>query len=352
MVDSDDSEKTLEASDHKLEQARRKGDVPMAPEMRHALMVGGMLLSLLAFGTHAAMGLARLCAALWAAAENPLDSGTAWRAVAYAAGSAGLAVGPLLAVMMIAAILLFFAQGRPSLSWTRIAPKWSRLSPLEGLKRLFGLQALGTFGRTLLKLVALFVVLVLVLRPHLPALSQLVGANPVRTAMVAVALSVALLKASAIFTAVIAGYDFWSQRRSFAKRMRMSRQEYMDEIKQSDGDPKVKARIRAIGAQRARRRMMQAVPTASVVITNPTHFAVALRYEHGQMAAPLVVAKGTDDVALRIRAIATESGVPIVESPPLARALHAAVDVDHPIHPEHYAAVAEVISYVMRLARR
>lgn len=348
----DDSEKTLEATDHKLAEARKKGEVPMAPEMRHVLMVGGAFLSITMFGGMAAAGLSGLSTALWQAAVQPLDTGRAWRIGAEAISRTVLAIGPILAVMMVCALLLFVAQGRPALSWTRVKPQWSRISPVGGLKRLFGLQALGTFGKTLAKLLALFTVLVLVLRPHLPAFDQLVGASPLRTAVVAAALGGALLKASTIFTAIIAGYDFWSQRRSFAKRMRMSRQEFKDEIKQSDGDPKVKARVRAIGMQRARRRMMAAVPTASVVITNPTHFAVALRYEHGQMSAPLVVAKGTDEVALRIRAVATEAGVPIVESPPLARALHAAVEIDHPIHPEHYAAVAEVISYVMRIARR
>ena len=348
----DDSEKTLEATDHKLAEARKKGDVPMAPEMRHVLMVGGAFLSVSMFGSAAAAGLAGLSARLWEAAARPLDSGLAWRIGADALAQAMLAIGPMLAAMLASALLLFFAQGRPSLSWTRVTPQWSRISPVAGLKRLLGLQALGTFAKTLAKLAALSVVMVLVLKPHLPAMDQLVGASPLRTGLIAGALSIALLKASTIFTAVIAGYDFWSQRRSFAKRMRMSLQEFKDEIKQSDGDPKVKARIRAIGMQRSRRRMMAAVPTASVVITNPTHFAVALRYEHGQMSAPLVVAKGTDEVALRIRAVATDAGVPIVESPPLARALHAAVEIDHPIHPEHYAAVAEVISYVMRLARR
>jgi flagellar biosynthetic protein FlhB len=348
----EDSEKTLDATDHKLAEARKKGDVPMAPEMRHVLMIGGAFLSVTAFGTSAATGLANVVTSLWQEAARPLDTGSAWRIASLALGSIGLAVGPMLAAMMASALLLFFAQGRPALSWSRVTPQWSRISPVGGLKRLFGLQALGSFARTFAKLVALFIVLVLVLRPNLPGMSQLVGASPLRTGVIAGALALALLKASTIFTTIVAGYDFWSQRRSFAKRMRMSLQELKDEIKQSDGDPKVKARIRAIGAQRARRRMMQAVPTASVVITNPTHFAVALRYEHGQMAAPLVIAKGTDEVALRIRAVATDAGVPIVESPPLARALHAAVEIDHPIHPEHYAAVAEVISYVMRLARR
>jgi flagellar biosynthetic protein FlhB len=260
----DDSEKTLEATDHKLAEARKKGDVPMAPEMRHVLMVGGAFLSIAMFGSAASAGLAALSAALWEAAARPLDSSLAWRITAEALGQTGLAVGPMLAAMMASALLLFVVQGRPSLSWTRVTPQWSRISPMAGLKRLLGLQALGTFGKTLAKLLALFVVLALVLRPHLPAVTQLVGASALRTGIVAAALAIALLKASTLFTAVIAGYDLWSQRRSFAKRMRMSRQEFKDELKQSDGDPKVKARIRAIGMQRARRRMMAAVPTASV----------------------------------------------------------------------------------------
>jgi flagellar biosynthetic protein FlhB len=134
--------------------------------------------------------------------------------------------------------------------------------------------------------------------------------------------------------------------------MRMTLQELRDEIKESDGDPKIKARIRAIGMQRSRRRMMAAVPEASVIITNPTHYAVALKYQHGEMAAPVVLAKGVDDVAKKIREVATAAGVPIVESPPLARALFAGADIDRPIPVEHYAAVAEIIGYVLRLSRR
>tara|TARA_B100000678_G_scaffold289734_1_gene300981 strand:+ start:125 stop:529 length:405 start_codon:yes stop_codon:yes gene_type:complete len=131
----------------------------------------------------------------------------------------------------------------------------------------------------------------------------------------------------------------------------MSRQEVKDEHKQQEGDPQIKAKIRQIGMQRSRRRMMAAVPKASVVITNPTHFAIALQYDHGAMAAPVVVAKGTDAVALKIREIATGAGVPLVENRPLARALYASADIDRPIPVEHYAAVAEIISYVMKLAR-
>jgi flagellar biosynthetic protein FlhB len=148
---------------------------------------------------------------------------------------------------------------------------------------------------------------------------------------------------------VMAIFDYAYQRFSFMKTMRMSKQEVKDENKQSEGDPIVKARLRSIRLNRARKRMMAAVPKASVIITNPTHFAVALVYEMGESSAPKVVAKGADHVAFKIREIAKEHDVPIVENPPLARALYANVEIDREIPPEHYKAVAEIISYVFRL---
>ena len=133
------------------------------------------------------------------------------------------------------------------------------------------------------------------------------------------------------------------------QRNRMSKQEIKEEFRQNEGDPAIKAKIRQIRKERARKRMMAAVPAATVVIMNPTHYAVALKYESGKMAAPICVAKGVDALALRIRAVAEENDVPVVENPPLARALHAAVEIDEPVPPEHYKAVAQVIGYVMRL---
>src|SRR5581483_8514299 len=147
-----------------------------------------------------------------------------------------------------------------------------------------------------------------------------------------------------------AAADYFWQRMQFLKRNRMSKQEIKDELRQSDGDPAVKAKIRQIRNERARKRMMAAVPSATVVITNPTHFAVALKYESGKMAAPVCVAKGADSLALRIRQLAEEHDVPVVENPPLARALYATVELDEAIPPEHYKAVAQVIGYVMRLS--
>jgi flagellar biosynthesis protein FlhB len=152
--------------------------------------------------------------------------------------------------------------------------------------------------------------------------------------------------------AVIAAADYFYQRHRFMARHRMSRQELKDEHKQSEGDPMVKARIRQIRFERSRKRMIAAIPEATVVITNPTHYAVALKYESGKMGAPVCLAKGVDHLALTIRKVAEENGVPIVENPPLARALYAAVEVDDEIPAEHYKAVAQVIGYVMRLANR
>jgi flagellar biosynthetic protein FlhB len=152
--------------------------------------------------------------------------------------------------------------------------------------------------------------------------------------------------------AVIAVLDYLYQRYQFFKRNRMSRQEIKEEHRQSEGDPAIKAKVRQIRQERSRKRMMAAVPDATVVIMNPTHFAVALKYESGEMAAPVCVAKGVDALALRIRAVAEENQVPVVENPPLARALYASVEVDEPVPSEHYKAVAQVIGYVMRLSGR
>jgi flagellar biosynthesis protein FlhB len=148
---------------------------------------------------------------------------------------------------------------------------------------------------------------------------------------------------------VVAGLDYFLQYNRFMKRNRMSKQEVKEEHRQNEGDPAIKAKVRQIRIERSRKRMMAAVPTATVVIMNPTHYAVALKYESGKTEAPICVAKGIDALALRIRAVAEENDVPVVENPPLARALHAAVEVDQAVPAEHYKAVAQVIGYVMRL---
>jgi flagellar biosynthetic protein FlhB len=263
----------------------------------------------------------------------------------------GSAMLPILAALFGFAILGGVLQGRPMISWSRVAPKFSKLNPVSGAGKLFGKRAFVEYLKTLAKLSLVGGIAAAVAWPHAATIDRLVGADLVSMGAAASDIVHAMLRPIAMLVGALALFDFVWQRRAFMKRMRMSLQEVKDEYRQSEGDPKIKGKIRQLQMQRAKSRMMQNVPKASVVITNPTHYAVALQYDHGAMAAPVVVAKGVDAVALRIREIATENNVPLVENRPLARALYASAELDHPIPVEHYAAVAEVISYVLKIAK-
>lgn len=353
MAEADQDQKTQEPTQKKLDDARAKGEVASAPEMRHAAMFVAMIIVMGGLGSATIAGLSTMLVRLWGnAAAFHLDATGAQSLVSGVLLELARVFMPLVGILFGCALLVPFLQGRPSFSWSRVRPKWSKLSPVSGFNRLFGKRALVEFLKTLAKFSAIIIVALIVIWPKAVAFDQLIGAGPEAIGTVAGEMSYRLIKAVGLLVLVIAAVDFFYQRRAFIKKMRMTLQELKDEYKQSEGDPKIKSKIRSLQMQRAKQRMMSAVPTASVIITNPTHYAVALKYEHGEMAAPMVVAKGVDAVAMRIREIATEAKVPIVESPPLARALFASVEIDHPVPVEHYAAVAEVIGYVMRLARR
>lgn len=350
--ETDKDQKTHAPSDKKLEDARKKGDVASAPEIRHAAMFAGLLVAVGSLGLATLDALERIAAGLWGHAETlAFTPDATHRFAAGLTGQLALALAPMLAALFGFALIGGLLQQRPMIAWSRVAPKWSKLSPIGGAKRLFGAKAWVEFAKTVAKLVAVCLVAWIVISPLIPGFDRMVGLDPAGIGRLAGEIGKALLRTIAILVGAIALADFVWQRQHWLGRMRMSLQELKDEHKQQEGDPKIKAKIRQIGMQRARRRMMAAVPGASVVITNPTHFAVALRYDHGAMAAPMVVAKGTDAVALKIREIAAAHGVPLVENRPLARALHASAEIDRPIPVEHYTAVAEVISFVLKLAR-
>lgn len=350
---ADDDSKTEEPTAKKLSDAREKGDVPMAPEMRHAIMFGA---AIIVAGGLGAMTLARatpLLLRLWGRADDiRLDPGSAQGFFTGLLQAVGMALAPLLALLFGFALLTMFSQGLPALSWSRVGIKWSKISPVAGFGRLFSVNAIVELGKTLLKLLAVITIAAVVVTPQAVGLVQMMTSDPGSIGKTATAIIAMMVRAVLILVFAIAAFDFVYQRFSFFKRKRMSKQEIKDEFRQSEGDPAIKARIRSIGIQRARRRMMAAVPTASVVITNPTHYAIALKYDHGGMAAPVIVAKGADTIALKIREVAKAANVPVVESPVLARALFASVEIGHPIPTEHYAAVAEIIGYIMRIARR
>ncbi|TCM17734.1 flagellar biosynthetic protein FlhB [Novosphingobium sp. PhB165] len=353
MAESEKDQRTQEATPKRLEDARRRGEVAMATEVRHAAMLIGALIVTGGVGASAFASLGPLMVRLWGNAdEYRLDSNGAQSLMTGLAIHFIWSLLPVFAVLLACIAVMAMVQGRFTIAWARLAPKWSKFNPVSGLSRMFGKRALIEFAKTLAKFLGIAFVVFKVLSPRIVGLDQLVGYAPGAVARAAAELMFDAVRAAAISVSLLALADYIYQKRAFLKRMRMTLQEVKDEHKQSEGDPKIKGKIRQIQMRRSRQRMMAAVPTASVIVTNPTHYAVALKYDHGQMAAPLVIAKGVDAIALRIREIATEANVPIVESPPLARALFASVEIDRPIPIEHYAAVAEIIGYVMRLARR
>jgi flagellar biosynthesis protein FlhB len=260
-----------------------------------------------------------------------------------------LALAPFFAVMIAAGLAGHVLQSRPSLSFDKIAPDFSKISPLAGFKRMFGAEGWMNLLKGLAKIAVVGVAIWTQLWPERGGLEAILNQSTITVMHDMSRLLFKVLMAALSSLAVIAGLDYFWQRLRFMSRNRMSKQEIKEEYRQNEGDPAIKAKIRQLRHDRARKRMMAAVPKATVVIMNPTHFAVALKYESGKMAAPVCVAKGVDALALRIRAVAEENDVPVVENPPLARALHAAIEIDDPVPPEHFKAVAQVIGYVLRL---
>jgi len=350
---ADQEDKTHDPTEKRLEDAREKGDVPMAPEMRHAAMFVAMLVVMGGLGTYTIQLMGNLFVRLWGGAEDfRLDPDGAQGFATGIFSAVGTALLPILGAMFGLALLGGILQGRPMISWSRVKPKWSKLNPVSGAMRMFGKQSLVEYAKTVTKLCLVCGVAASIAWPHAAGIDRLVGADLSSLGAAANDIVHAMLKPIAMLVGALAMFDFIWQRRAYMKKMRMTLQEIKDEYKNSEGDPHIKGKIRSIQMQRAKNRMMSNIPKASVVITNPTHYAIALQYDHGAMAAPVVVAKGVDAIALKIREIAGEHGIPLVENRPLARALYASAEIDHPIPVEHYAAVAEVISYVMKIAKK
>ena len=228
----------------------------------------------------------------------------------------------------------------------RIKPQLSRISPQEGVRRVFGLRGQAEFLKATVKFVAVAIVVLIILKSDQQRVMSTMYADPAAVPALILSLSMKLLAAVSVATIVIVAADLVWARISWRRDLRMTRQELKDEFKQTEGDPLVKARLKSLARDRTRRRMIAAVPRATLVIVNPTHYAVALRYNRQEGGAPLVVAKGQDLVALKIREIAEEHDIPVVEDKPLARSLYESVEVDRMIPPEFYKALAEIIHYL------
>ena len=347
----DDHDKSEDPTQKRLDDAYKRGDVAKSQEVNTWFVIAGGALVLMAFAGSMGHGLATSMRGMLANSYAIRVDGSGFLPVVRKLSLEIFAAAAIpLLLLVLAAVLGNIVQHRLVWSAEPLKPKLSKISPLAGFKRLFSKQAIANFIKGLLKLALIGAVMTALLWPERKRLDTLVSLDPSAILPMTQTLSLQMLGAVVAILAIIAAADFLFQYRQWFERQKMSFSELKEEFKDTDGDPHVKAKIRQIREGRMRKRMMASVPQATVVIANPTHFAVALKYERG-MNAPICVAKGMDSIALKIREVAEANNVPVVENPPLARALHGTVEIDAEIPAEHYQAVAEVIGYVMRLNR-
>lgn len=353
MAEQNDDDKTEEPTPRKLQQAREKGDIVYSAEVGAALSLIAATAIVAFMAGPIVSQIARGFIGFIAMPDQLSAEPGSLRAIIGAVLLKLLAIFSLVALTLAGAgVAARYVQDRPTFTGERLTPKLNKLNPVEGFKRVFGKQAFAAFVKSLSKLVLVGAVLVWALWPDDSTIDNMALLDPGALLPFVKDKVVSMLVALASAAALLAAVDYVFTRQSYMKRMRMSRREIKEELRQSDGDPMVKAKLRQIRMERSRKRMLANVPQASVVITNPTHYAVALRYDPLETPAPICLAMGVDAVAQRIREAAEAHDIPIVEDPPLARALFATAEIDQPIPKEHYEAVAKVIGFVMRLARR
>ena len=346
----DDSERTERPTQKRLDEARKKGQVPRSTELTTAavVLIAGAGLHFL--GRNVGVGLYDIMrSGLALSREQVLDDSGALSQLGVSAAHALLACAPVLGLTLVAALLAPLAIGGWNLSFGALAPDFSRLSAAAGFGRMFSMRGAVELAKAFAKFALVALVAITFLWTKANELLGL-GSEPTAASIGhAVSLSGQALLALGGALGLIAAVDVPWQLFNYMKSLRMTRQEIRDELKESEGNPEIKGKIRQMQQAMAKRRMMQEVPKADVVVTNPTHYAVALRYDDKRMRAPTVVAKGAGVVAARIREVATEHRVPIFEAPPLARALFRSVDLNGEVPARLYVAVAQVLTYVYQL---
>jgi flagellar biosynthetic protein FlhB len=352
MAETSREDKTEAATPRRIEKAREQGQVPRSREMNTFVMllagIGGLWLmggklydhlgqvmeQALLFDRAQLFDTARMLNVLWSLSQAAL-----------------LALVPFFALMVFAAVAAPALLGGLVITLAAARPQFSRVNPVSGLSRLFSVQVLVELAKALAKATLVGTVIYFFLKGHIGQLLSLpqMPAQQALAALMMLSAKACVMCVAALV--IVVGMDVPYQLWTYAKNLRMSKEEQRQEHKNADGDPHIKARIRQIQQARARRRMMSKVPKADVIITNPSHFAVALSYQKNNTGAPRVIAKGADDVAMRIREIALEHSLPILEAPPLARALYFHVDLDREIPLELYTVVAQVLAWAIRLKR-
>lgn len=348
--EQDEAQKTEDPTPKKLEEARKQGNIPLSREVNNWLV---LLAGTLVVAALTPVMFRQLFSVLKFYIEKSYAVPGTPGGMKIALGDGMMEIMFILAmpflVFVLAAFIGPFSQVGVLFAPKSIKPSLSKISPIKGFKRLFSMRSLMEFAKGIAKISLVAVVGVIILYPFYGALERTIDLPVAALLDQMRILVVRLMIGVLIVMGVVAVIDLVYQRNEHNKKMRMTKQEVKDEYKQTEGDPLVKGKLRQLRAEKARQRMMQAVPQADVIITNPTHYSIALKYDTATMDAPVCIAKGIDEVAMRIREVAKEHDIVLFENVPLARALYDSVDIDESIPPEHFKAVAEVISYVFKL---
>lgn len=345
----DQDQKTEDATPKKLEESREKGQVPHSRELDTwlILLAATILIGTAAPGLMASLAVHLKTYIAMAPQFHQIGGGFYTVFTTAFVELVKIIALPFL-ILFVVAIMGPLSQVGVMFAPEVIKPDISKLSPIKGFQRLFSLKSIIEFVKGLAKISIISIIIYIILKPYFPGIEHSIGLPPSVFLDELHTLVIKVLVASISVLVVVAIGDVFYQRFDFAKRQRMTKQEVKDEFKQTEGDPYIRSRLKQLRMEKARQRMMANVPKADVIITNPTHYAIALSYNPEEMDAPVLLAKGVDEVAMRIREAATEHKIMIVENPPLARSLYAEVEIDQQIPPEFFKAVAEVISYVFQ----
>ena len=350
MSNTEDKESKTEApSDKKVRDALEKGNIPFSRETPIFASILGILLVL----TFVAPNNTRLLTELLSLfIDRPqdfrLNSGADAAALFHAISlEAGMFLVPIVAILAACSLAASIFQNTPSFVSERIRPQWNRISPVSGWNRIFSRAGLVEFAKSLFKFGTITIVSILLLRSEQLKVFNAMFSDPTLIPELMLSMAMRLVSAIAIATIVLVAADLVWARFKWRNDLKMTPQEVKEEYKQLEGDPMVKARMRSLAQDRARKRMLAAVPKATFVIANPTHYAIALRYERSEASAPVVVAKGKDLIALKIREAAEKHGIPVIEDKPLARSMYDHVEIDRMIPPDFYKAVAQILFYIL-----
>ncbi|MDP3737025.1 MAG: flagellar biosynthesis protein FlhB [Hyphomonadaceae bacterium] len=349
--EQDNSQKTEDPTQKRLEEARKKGDIAKSQDVPIWFILLATAGIMAGAGPLAAMIAEPLVKLLDHPHAFHLADGGAQKLLYSLMMALFVPLAVIFGVLTVASALGHFVQHRPLWTLEKVKPDLSKLSPGKGLGRMFGAQGWMNLLKSAMKMAAVAAAMAYAVWPEMTKITESGALEAAGLLAITQSIAGRLMLAAIVVIGLVAGIDYIWQRWSFMQRMKMSRRDLREETKQSEGDPQIRAKLRQIRLERSRKRMLANVAKATVVINNPTHYSVALRYLPETDAAPICMAKGVDDVALRIREKAKEHKIPMVENVALARALFASADIDQPVPREHFEAVAKVIGFVMNTAK-